>query len=485
VSHLFFPAVGSYPVRTGNAVRPLIDGVPTFRRIGAAIDAARHSVWLTVAAISPDFQMPDGRGSLFDVLDRAVARGLDVRVIFWRADPAEKLRKFTFSGSQADRDMLEARGARFRVRWDQRHGRFSQHQKSWLIDAGRPSEVAFVGGINLVSRAMSSPGHAEGRRHDVYVEVSGPAATDVHHNFVQRWNEASERTFDDGRWGHGVGEELPFPTHLSDSRGHSIVQIQRNVRAGLYTDGCASPGGVPYNIADGERTIFNQYLLAISAARETIYIENPTIRMPPIVAALDEALKRGVDVVVLLPTQPKRVRNALFDPVARLGRHEHFALVGIAASGGRRNIHVHSKIMLVDDAWGTIGSGNLHHDSMSGNNTEMNASFWDTDVVRALRCALLAEHLGENTAHLDARAALQLYRRVARENRRRRDAGDHNWQGLTYLLDPATYGNRARRERRADALASAAGAPFQSAASQERQMGNGPPPRYGSSPGPP
>jgi cardiolipin synthase A/B len=28
--------------------------------------------------------MPDGGGSFFDVLDRAVARGLDVRVIFWR-----------------------------------------------------------------------------------------------------------------------------------------------------------------------------------------------------------------------------------------------------------------------------------------------------------------------------------------------------------------------------------------------------------------
>jgi hypothetical protein len=57
-----------------------------------------------------------------------------------------------------------------------------------------------------------------------------------------------------------------------------------------------------------------------------------------------------------------------------------------------------------------------------------------------LRAALLAEHVEEDTAHFDAGAALQLYRRVAGENRRRRDAGDLDWQGLAYRLDPETYG---------------------------------------------
>jgi cardiolipin synthase A/B len=67
--------------------------------------------------------------------------------------------------------------------------------------------VAFVGGINLTARATGAPGHAEGHRHDAYVEVVGPAATDVHHNFVQRWNEASESMRDDGRWGHEADGE--------------------------------------------------------------------------------------------------------------------------------------------------------------------------------------------------------------------------------------------------------------------------------------
>src|ERR1700726_2300226 len=117
---------------------------------------------------------------------------------------------------------------------------------------------------------------------DAYVEVIGPAATDVHHNFVQRWNEASERTLDDGRRGHDAEDQLVFPTRLSDPRGKSVVQIQRNVHAGRYADGRASPGGAPYNIADGERTIFDQYLLAIGAAKEAIYIENQAIPIPPV-----------------------------------------------------------------------------------------------------------------------------------------------------------------------------------------------------------
>ncbi len=283
------PIIGSYPVRTGNAVRPLVDG----RRIGEVIDRARHSVWLTVAFYTPDFRMPDGRGSLFDVLDRAVARGLDVRVIFWRPNPECPWgsKGSAFEGTPADHDLLQTRGSTFRARWDRAHGHYLHHQKSWLIDAGQPSEVAFVGGINLTARATGAPGHAEGHRHDAYVEVIGPAATDVHHNFVQRWNEATERSLDDGRRGHDAGDQLVFPTRLSDPRGKSVVQIQRNVHAGRYADGRASPGGAPYNIADGERTIFDQYLLAIGAAKEAIYIENQAIPIPPIADAIEEALK--------------------------------------------------------------------------------------------------------------------------------------------------------------------------------------------------
>jgi phosphatidylserine/phosphatidylglycerophosphate/cardiolipin synthase-like enzyme len=414
--------------------------------------AARHSVWLTAAFVAPDFQMPDGSGTLFDVLDRAVERGLDVRAIFWRPNQESIGYGRTFSGSSDERGTLKARGSRFRIRWDRTFGPYCHHQKSWLIDAGQDGETAFVGGINLTAKAMGSPGHpTEGERHDVYVEIAGPSATDVHHNFVQRWNEASERVADDGTWGHDGDDGLSFPARPSALRGESVVQIQRMVHPGRYSDAHASPESPAYDIVGGERSVLAQYHQAIGTARRSIYIENQAIPIPEVAAALEKALERGVEVVALVPADPEDgvrlarqnpQRKPLFDGVAALGRYENFALVGIAgldARGYRSNIYVHSKIMLVDDGWATIGSCNLHASSLTGN-TEMNAAIWDPKVVRALRRELLAEHLDRDTTGIDDRAALRLYGEIARENRRRREAGDFKWQGLAFSLDPGTYG---------------------------------------------
>ena len=88
-----------------------------------------------------------------------------------------------------------------------------------MIDAGQPSETAFVGGLNLTVVAM--------QRHDVYAEVTGPSATDVHHNFAQRWNEASEREAPDGNWACDGTDTLPLPERPSRPAGPGVVQIQR------------------------------------------------------------------------------------------------------------------------------------------------------------------------------------------------------------------------------------------------------------------
>lgn len=453
--HIPFPDSGSYPPREGNKVRPLIDGLATFRRICQAVEAARHSVWVTVAFASPAFRMPDEYGTFFDILDRAVERGLDVRVIFWRPNPETERYGQTFSGTPADRELLRSRGSRLRARWDRADTTFCQHQKSWLVDAGQPSETAFVGGINLTSGNLGSPDHeGDGQRHDAYVEITGPSATDVHHNFVQRWNEASERHATDGTWGDCSEEDLPFPTRISDRQGASLVQIQRNIHPGRYSDGRASPGGAAYSVADGEQTILEQYKQAIDAARSTIYIENQALPVPEIAIGLDRALRRGLDVVVLVPATPednvKRARHDparqdFFDRIEALGQYENFTLVGIAgrnAEGERCSVYVHGKIMLVDDAWATIGSCNLHRHSLFGH-SEMNASFWDPDAVRTLRCELLSEHLCEDTTQLDDRAALQLYRDIAQKNRRKKAACDADWQGLAFSLDPTAYGRES------------------------------------------
>jgi cardiolipin synthase len=425
----------SYPARLGNILRPLVDGEPAFRRVCEAIEAARHSVWATVTFMWASFEMPDGRGSALNVLDRAAARGLDVRLIFWRPDlETEKYKLNAFWGASEHIKLLEAVGAGIRIRWDRAEPGFCQHQKSWLIDAGEETETAFLGGINLNPHSMVAPGHrGEGQNHDVYIELAGPSAVDIHHNFVQRWNEASERRLVGGRWGPGSETDLPFPAKVPGQRGSAIVQIQRTIHRDRYADGSPTPEGKAFNIAAGERSNFDQYRAAIGAACRSIYIENQYVSVPEIVDELRHALQRGVEVVLLLPTEQEVSAD-----LAALCAFENFTLAGIAgrgADGRRKPVWVHAKLMVVDGQWATVGSCNLHRFSLFGN-SEMNAAFWDPDTARALLSDLLREHLDQDTSGMSDSAALQLFRGVARENRIRFEAGNHDWQGLAFSLDP-------------------------------------------------
>ncbi len=447
-----FVTTGPYPVRGGNAARLLIDGEPAFERVCEAIEAARHRVWATITFMWPEFVMPGGRGSALGVLGRAAARGVDVRLLFWRPDTeTARHRRNAFWGAPEHIALLEGLPAPVRVRWDRAHPGFCQHQKSWLIDAGDPAEVAFVGGLNLNPHALVAPGHVgEGQHHDVYLELSGPAVADVHHNFVQRWNEASERRASGGGWGESGEAELPFPCAVPAERGTATVQIQRTTHPGRYRDGRAPVGGRAFDVAAGERTIFEQYRWAIRSARRTLYLENQYLDVLEMVEALDDALVRGIDVVLLMPAVPDAAptaydapeRSAFFEARSKLGRHANFTLCGIAgptADGRRAPVYVHSKLMLVDDTWATIGSANLHRYSLFGNG-ELNAAVLAPELVRGFRVALFAEHLGIDTSGLDDRSALRVFRRIAGENREWLAEGDPAWQGLAFSLDVSSYG---------------------------------------------
>src|SRR5205823_228217 len=214
-----------------------------------------------------------------------------------------------------------------------------------------------VGGINLDHGSLVPPGHPPvgggndddiyANIHDLYLALGGPAATDVHHNFVQRWNEASERERPDGAWPDAErAGRLPFPAALSPPAGATTVQITRTVRGRRYRDPTAAPGAAPFPIEGGERSVLEQYLAAVVAAW----------------------------------------------------------------CGGARyqDIYVHAKAALVDDAWATVGSTNVANRSFYAD-TELNASLWDEGTARALRVALFGEHLDVDTAALDARAALALF----------------------------------------------------------------------------
>lgn len=450
-----FSEFGSYPVRAGNRVRPLIDGEPAYRRICEAVEVAQHSVWLTVAWIWEAFRLPGDRGSLFDLLDAAAERGIDVRVIFYRHTAEGQFpRHIIFQGTPEQRLWLEGRGSRFFARWDSTPVWAFHHQKSWIVDAGHASEVAFVGGMNMKPSTISSRGHVShdgtSQDHDAYVEIAGPCATDVHHNFVQRWNEASEQHKDDGLFGHLRDDMLQLPARLSAPAGDVTAQIQRTIPTGHYAEGAWALRDAPYNIAEGEYSVEEQYARAIEGARHAIYLENQAFSSAPMIGRLLQALLRGVHVVAVVPARGEHQmrlfrqmaeQRPLFDLIAACGQHENFTLAGLAGlmpDGSRADVYVHGKLMLVDDVFATIGSTNFADRSFLSQ-TEMNVSFQHKTAVAALRCDLFNEHLAHDTSTLDIIAAMQLFAATARANARHRAAGETAWQGLAFALDPSTY----------------------------------------------
>jgi cardiolipin synthase A/B len=447
-----FVTTGSYPTRGGNSARLLIDGEPAFRRICEAIENAQYSVWVTITFMWPEFQMPGGRGTALDVLERAAGRGVDVRVIFWRpGDETASLRRNAFWGAPEHFGKLRELKTQIGIRWDRAHPGFCQHQKTWLMDAGEEMQIAFVGSINLNPHSVVAPGHrGEGQNHDVYLELSGPSVADVHHNFVQRWNEASERHADGGWWGERGGADLPFPVREPMKRGTAMVQIQRTTHSGRYRNGQAAVNGYAFDIASGERTNFDQYRLAIRSARRTIYMENQYVEVLEIVEELHDALRRGAQVVLLVPAAPdisptaydSPERSAFFKARSALGSYSNFTLAGIAGldpDGCRKPVYVHSKLMLIDDEWATVGSANLHRFSMFGN-SELNAAIYSPETVCAFRVALFEEHLALDTSGLDDVAALRQFRQIAQANQEKFLSGNHDWQGLVFSLDVSTYG---------------------------------------------
>jgi len=308
--------------------------------------------------------------------------------------------------------------------------------------------------MNMKPSTLGVRGHVSidgtSQDHDAYLEIAGPCATDVHHNFVQRWNETSERHKDDGLFGHLHDDFLPLPSRLSEQRGNVVAQVQRTIPNDHYAEGAWALRDTGYDIAAGEFSVEEQYARAIDAAKQAIYIENQAFSSASMLARLKRALERGVQVAAVVPVQGehhmRRFRQMaehkpLFDLIAACGAHENFTLAGLSGKmpdGARTDVYVHGKLMLVDDVFATIGSTNFAERSFR-NQTEMNVSFQDAAEVRALRCDLFAEHLARDTAGIAMMEAMQLFAKIARDNALKRQANDTDWQGIAFALDPATF----------------------------------------------
>ncbi len=443
------PAWGPHPARTGNLVVPWVDGVPFYTRLAAALRAARTRVWAVVSFIEAAFRFPDGT-SWWDMLDECQARGVDVRVLFWR-NPRFAKTAHVFLGGPADRAFLAGRKTAWAARWDSSGAdpAHCHHQKAFVVDADEPGACAFIGGMVLSNSTLASPGHHDGpEKHDVMLELRGPVVHDAADNFVQRWN-LGEHDPDAPPWpDRARAAPLPAATHVPAPCGDVRVQLCRTLAPGRY------------GITAGEATIHAHYHRAFAAARRSIYIENQHPGEATLLRALADALARGVHVVMVVPgaPMPAIVRASLevaalthlgradehryaaaFHGLAALAAHPGFTLVALARGEPPRDIYNHAKLCIVDGAWMTVGSANFVDLSLAPDHTELNASVWGRDVCLPLLRTLTNEHSDIDTRGLDDRAAIDALARVARASTTSLHHGGP-LRGGCRALDPTRYG---------------------------------------------
>jgi phosphatidylserine/phosphatidylglycerophosphate/cardiolipin synthase-like enzyme len=405
---------GAFAPRAGCGVELLVDGAEALPRIAAAVAGARESVHLAGWHLDPSFELgPDGP-ALRELLADAAAR-VDVRVLAWAGAPLPLFHPDRREVREA-RDRL-VRGTQIEMALDAKERPFHcHHEKLVLVD----DEVAFVGGIDLTRLAgdrLDSSEHPQRDGigwHDSCLRVEGPLATDVAQHFAQRWNTVA-------------GSALPAPTERAPLDGGVEAQLVRTVPERLY-DGCR----------EGEWTVLESYLRALRGAERLVYLESQFLWSPEVAFVLADKLRNPPSddfrVVVLLPSHPNNGEDDSRGQVGLLidadkesgdGTTRFLACTLYQPGAGGKQVYVHSKAAVIDDAWLTVGSANLNEHSLF-NDTEVNVVVRDEPLARQARLRLWAEHLERPRDEIvgdPARVVDELWRPLAEENyeRRKRD----------------------------------------------------------------
>ncbi len=293
----------------------------------------------------------------------------------------------------------------------------AHHQKYVVVDGA----VAFVGGLDLCDKRWDTPAHAPhdpDRRgadgepakpfHDVQAAMTGEAARVLEAMFARQWERATGAPIDPPP---SVAERPAWASlgALCEDRGHGLsVSSVALSRSELCED------------REGICEVKALFEVAIAGAERLIYVENQYFTSRAMLRALASRMRDRsrpkLTVVLVMPDggdSPKEdfvlgdrqraVRFALKRIAEREG-HELRVLMSVDRSAPDAPVatFIHAKVLIVDDEFLSVGSANLTNRSMEVD-TELNASWQAAEgeagdtlrgQIRALRCALLAEHAG-------------------------------------------------------------------------------------------
>jgi cardiolipin synthase A/B len=332
----------------GNAIQVLKNGVEIFPSMLSAIREAKRT-------INVEFYIYwDGEiGRTFaEALAERARAGVNVSVVLDAVGSASMSHDLT--------DFLQRNGVCVEwyhpIRWyTLSRANHRTHRKLLIVDG----EVGFTGGVGIADNWLGDA-DAEDHWRETMVRVEGPAVAQMQFAFLDNWVKSR-------------GEILTGLDYFPQiaPRGNCLTQVVKS-----------SP-------SEGSSTVKLMYTVSIVSARKSIYIssayfvpDRDTIR------ALEAAVRRGVDVRVIVPGELADV------PVVRQASRLHYAQLL------RRGIRIfeyqptmmHAKTMVVDGAWTTIGSSNFDARSFRLND-EVNVNIYDDDVA-----AVMERHFFEDLA---------------------------------------------------------------------------------------
>lgn len=322
-----------YGVRfsANNSVTLLMSGQQKFDDMFQAIRQARHSVHLEYF----NFRNDSIASLLFDILREKRREGVTVRALFdgfGNDSNNQPLLKRHISALRQDSiEIYEFDPIRFP--WVN-HIWPRDHRKIVIID-GR---VAYTGGMNVADYYIKGTEQV-GAWRDMHCRVEGQAVNELQDIFVRIWQKVT-------------GEVLWQPEYFQGGMHHDMSGLMPDVTATAGKKMVGIVNREPHTTNDAMRYFF---VNAINDARDSIRIINPYFTLTPCInRALKNALNRGVKVELMISAKsdiPLTPDCAFYNMHRMMKRGAHVWLY-------QPGFH-HSKIMMVDGRFCTVGSTNL------------------------------------------------------------------------------------------------------------------------------
>jgi cardiolipin synthase len=334
------------PIIGDNKVEILLNGEETFPALVQALRSAQETVTFEAYI----FRKSTVAEQIVEALTERCRAGVRVAILLDAHGssnvPKDYVKALKNAGCQIVPDFRPMRA------WQPRRSNMRNHRRIVVVD-GR---VGFTGGYGLDEQWMGN-GKIKDKWRETNVRIEGPAVQQLQSAFMEHWREAT---------GAGLGghDFYPYPP---------LTLTDAPVRTQVVT---SSP---KYD----DFSLYTVFLQAISAAQRSILISTPYL-FPgeQITAALVNAVRRGVKVIILVPaiTTQKWIEY--------LVQESHREDFGPLLDGGIKLYEynpglLHTKTMVIDGIWSTLGSMNLDNRSM-GLNDELNLVLYSETIAKRL-----------------------------------------------------------------------------------------------------